>query len=81
MAMLYVCSLNESISLTNLRKRMLCSSRTFDAVVIKLQDLKFITLSKDKNDKRIKRVSVTRKTRQHLRLLDSSFKKIYQKKS
>ena len=81
MAMLYLCSLNENISLTDLRELILCSSRTFDAVVIKLQDLGFITLSKDNNDKRIKRVSVTRKTWRHLKLLDSSFKKIYQKKS
>lgn len=66
-ALLFICAMNGGSSLTYLRSKLLCSSRTFDACILKLEDLNFIKLSKDKKDKRVKIVSLTEKSRKGLK--------------
>ena len=75
-ALLFICGLNGDSSLTYLRSRLLCSSRTFDACILKLEDLKFIKVAKDKKDKRVKIVSLTEKSCKGLEQITEAGKKV-----
>lgn len=74
-ALLFMCALNGDSSLTYLRSNLLCSSRTFDACILKLEDLNFIKVAKDKKDKRVKIVSLTEKSCKGLKQITEAGKK------
>ena len=75
-ALLFICALNGDSCLTYLRSKLLCSSRTFDACILKLEDLNFIKVAKDKQDKRVKIVSLTEKSRKGLEQITGEGKNV-----
>jgi DNA-binding MarR family transcriptional regulator len=58
-AILSLVYLKQPINMTALKNLLLCSSRTFDACVIKLHELGFLIISDSKEDKRTKLLRIT----------------------